>query len=306
LFLFFTTLFTGAQEANNIKKIRDVFMKNGLYIVSTPIGNLGDISSRAIKTLGESDIIICENPKHSLKLLSKLDIKKKLISLHDYNEENVIEKIKDYLDKKKLSLISDAGSPLLSDPGYKLVRHCILNDIYVTIIPGASSITSALQLSSIPINEYKFLGFAPKTKKGIGDFIDLLKHLTCTSVFFISTHKILSFLEVISTKLPGRKIAVCKELTKINEKVFVGQSVEVYNKFKENTKNSLGEFVIVVEKENTNRKKSMSGLSPDIIDMINKLLKKFSLTDTVEIVHKIGNLGKKEIYKKALDIQNEK
>jgi len=280
-------------------------MKNGLYIVSTPIGNLGDISSRAIKTLDESDMIICENPKHSLKLLSKLDIKKKLISLHDYNEESVIEKIKDYLDNKKLSLISDAGSPLISDPGYKLVRHCVSNNIYVTIIPGPSSVTSALQLSSIPINEYKFLGFVPKTKKSIKDFIDLLKNSTCTSVFFISTHKILLFLEMISIKLPDRKIAVCKELTKINEKVFVGTSVEVYNKFKESSKNSLGEFVIVVEEENTN-KNSLSGLTPDIIKIINKLLGKFSLTDTVEIVHRIGNIGKKEIYKKALDIQNEK
>ena len=281
-------------------------MKNGLYIVSTPIGNLGDISSRAIKTLGESDIIICENPKHSLKLLSKLDIKKKLISLHDYNEENIIEKIKEHLDNKKLSLISDAGSPLISDPGFKLVRHCVLSDIYVTIVPGASSVTSALQLSSIPINEYKFLGFVPKTKKGIGDFINLLKNSTCTSVFFISTHKILLFLEMISSKIPDRKIAVCKELTKINERVFVGTSAEVYDKFKENTKNSLGEFVIVVEEENTNKKKPLSGLTPDIINIINKLLGKFSLTDTVEIVHKIGNISKKEIYKKALDIQNEK
>jgi 16S rRNA (cytidine1402-2'-O)-methyltransferase len=281
-------------------------MKNGLYIVSTPIGNLGDISSRAIKTLDESDIIICENPKHSLKLLSKLDIKKKLISLHDYNEESVIEKIKDYLDNKKLSLISDAGSPLISDPGYKLVRHCILNNVYVTIIPGPSSVTSALQLSSIPINEYKFLGFVPKTKKGIEGFIDLLKYSTCTSVFFISTHKILLFLEMISKKLPVRKIAICKELTKINERVFVGQSVEVYKKFKESSKNSLGEFVVVVEEENINKKKSLSGLTPDIIEIINKLLEKFSLTDTVEIVHKIGNIGKKQIYKKALEIQNEK
>ena len=281
-------------------------MKNGLYIVSTPIGNLGDISSRAIKTLGESDIIICENPKHSLKLLSKLDIKKKLISLHDYNEENIIDKIKDHLDNKKLSLISDAGSPLISDPGYKLVRHCVLNNIYITVVPGASSITSALQLSTIPINEYKFLGFVPKTKKGIGDFINLLKHSTCTSVFFISTHKVLLFLELISTILPDRKIAVCKELTKLNEKVFVGPSVEVCNKFKESPKNSLGEFVIVVEEENTNKKNSLSELTPDIIEIINKLLGKFSLTDTVEIVHRIGNIGKKEIYKKALDIQNEK
>ena len=111
---------------------------------------------------------------------------------------------------------------------------------------------------------------------------------------------------MISSKLPDRKIAVCKELTKINERVFVGTSVEVYDKFKENTKNSLGEFVIVVEEENTNKKKSLSGLTPDIIEVINKLLDKFSLTDTVEIVHRIGNIGKKEIYKKALQIKNEK
>ena len=111
---------------------------------------------------------------------------------------------------------------------------------------------------------------------------------------------------MISSKIPDRKIAVCKELTKINERVFVGTSVEVYDKFKENTKNSLGEFVIVVEEDNTNKKKSLSGLTPDIINIINKLLGKFSLTDTVEIVHKIGNISKKEIYKKALDIQNEK
>ena len=114
------------------------------------------------------------------------------------------------------------------------------------------------------------------------------------------------FLELISTILPEQKIAVCKELTKINERVFVGSSTKVYNKFKESSKNSLGEFVIVVEENNTNKIKSLSGLTPDIIEIINKLLGKFSLTDTVEIVHRIGNIGKKEIYKKALDIQNEK
>ena len=111
---------------------------------------------------------------------------------------------------------------------------------------------------------------------------------------------------MISKTLPDRRIAVCKELTKINERVFVGPSVEVYNKFQESSKNSLGEFVIVVEEENINKKNSLSGLTPDIIEIINKLLEKFSLTDTVEIVHRIGKIGKKEIYKKALDIQNEK
>jgi 16S rRNA (cytidine1402-2'-O)-methyltransferase len=281
-------------------------MKSGLYIVSTPIGNLGDISSRAIKTLENSDIIICENPKHSLKLLSKLDIKKKLISLHDYNEEIVIEKIVESLKNKKLSLISDAGSPLISDPGYKLVRFCIENDIYVTTIPGASSVTSALQISSIPINKYTFHGFLPKTKKSVVNFVEILKKSNLTSVFFVSSHKILSFLEILSKELSDRKIAVCKELTKMNERVFIGSSLEVFKEFKQSSKNSLGEFVIVVEEQNIDTKKSLYELSPDIIDIIKKLLDKFSLTDTVKIVHKIGNIEKKEIYKKALDIQNEK
>ena len=281
-------------------------MKNGLYIVSTPIGNLGDITSRAIETMKCSDMIICENPKHSLKLLSKLDIKKNLISLHDYNEESVIEKIKESLKKNKLSLISDAGSPLISDPGYKLVRYCIENNIYVTVIPGASSITTALQISSIPINRFTFHGFAPKTKKQISDFVHILKQSKSTSVFFISSHKILQFLEILSNKMSDRKIAICKELTKINEKVFVGTSLRVYNEFKTSSKNTLGEFVMVVEEESTKRKKSFNDLSPDTIDIICKLLDKFSLTDTVEIVHKIGNIGKKEIYDKALKIQNEK
>ncbi len=281
-------------------------MENGLYIVSTPIGNLSDISSRAIKTLEDSDMIICENPKHSLKLLSKIGIKKKLISLHDYNEEVVIEKIKENLKNKKLSLISDAGSPLISDPGYKLVRFCAQNNIYVTVIPGPSSITSALQISSIPINKYTFHGFVPKTKKGIEEFIEILEKNQSTSVFFISRHKVLSFLEILSEKLPTLKIAVCKELTKINERVFLGSSIDVYNDFKKVSKNSLGEFVIVVEESSKNRKKAQNELTPDIIKVIDKLLDKFSLTDTVEIVHKIGSLAKKEIYKKALDIQNEK
>ena len=280
-------------------------MENGLYIVSTPIGNLGDISFRASETLKNSDIIICENPKHSLKLLLKLEIKKKLFSLHDYNEEIIIDKIKDDLKNKKFALISDAGSPLISDPGYKLVRYCVQNSIYVTVIPGASSITSALQLSSIPLNKYSFHGFLPKSKKNIGEFISLLKESTYTCVFFVSSHKILSFLETFSNQLPDKKIAVCKEITKINEAVFVGSATEVLINFKKKTKNSLGEFVVVTEGAD-DIDKSKDGVNIEIYGIIKKLLKKFSLTDTVEIIHKIGNMGKNKIYKKVLELQNEK
>ena len=138
---------------------------NGLSIVATPIGNLDDITYRAVNVLKDCDIIICENPKHSLKLLNKLDIKKKLIALHDYNEHKIIDQIKVLLKNKNCVLISDAGSPLISDPGYNLVQYCIENNINVTSVPGPSSIISGLQLSGLPISEFTFFGFVPKSKK---------------------------------------------------------------------------------------------------------------------------------------------
>ena len=280
-------------------------MENGLYIVSTPIGNLGDITLRAIETLKKSDIIICENPKHSIKLLSKFDIKKKLISLHDYNEEIIIDKIKNSLDKKKYSLISDAGSPLISDPGFKLVRFCIEHNIYVTVVPGPSSIISALQVSSIPMHNYSFYGFLPKSKKNIGDFVELLKNTAQTSVVFVSSHKLTLFLEILSKEINQRKIALCKELTKINERVIIGFPKEVLKTLNEKPKNILGEFVVVIEAHKS-LKRSYDKIESEIKETISKLLEKFSLTDTVEIVHKFINIGKKELYKIALNIKNEK
>ena len=125
-------------------------VNNGLSIVATPIGNLDDITYRAVKTLRECDIIICENPKHSLKLLNKLGIKKKLLSLHDYNESVLIKRIEKYQDNSAIALISDAGSPLISDPGYNLVLDYIKKKIKITTVPGPSSIISALQVSGLP------------------------------------------------------------------------------------------------------------------------------------------------------------
>ena len=202
-------------------------MNNGLYIVSTPIGNLNDISSRASNSLKNADLIICENPNHSNKLLLKLGIKKKLLSLHDHNEQKIINKIKNKLENQAIVLISDAGSPLISDPGYKLVKYCIENNFFVTSVPGPTSIIPALQLSSMPIDKFQFLGFAPKAKKGLKDFILQIKDSEITSVFFSSSHRIIDCLNQISNILPDKKIAVCKEITKINEKKFIGNSLEV-------------------------------------------------------------------------------
>ena len=170
---------------------------NGLSIVATPIGNLDDITYRAVKTLGQSDIIICENPKHSLKLLNKLGIKKKLIALHDYNEHKIIDQIKPLLRNKNCVLISDAGSPLVSDPGYNLVKYCIENNIRVTSLPGPSSIVSSLQLSGLPISEFAFFGFVPKSKKKIEDIVKNISQEKRTCVFFVSNHKLIVFLDYL-------------------------------------------------------------------------------------------------------------
>ncbi len=277
-------------------------MKAGLYIVATPIGNLDDVSIRSQKTLNDVDFIICENPKHSLKLLTKLGIKKKLYTLHDHNEEKIIVILGEKIFNKSIALISDAGSPLISDPGYKLVQHYISNNLPITSIPGPSSLINALQVSGIPIDKFKYLGFVPKSKNKIENFINDLKNENQTSVFFVSSHKVTYFLEELVGKIGGRQISVCKELTKINENIFRGSGKSLLNKFKLSKKNSLGEFVITLEgnkKLNENSKK----ITPNVESQIKKLMKKNSLTDVVEIVHNLTNVSKKAIYKKALDLK---
>ena len=274
---------------------------NGLTIVATPIGNLDDITYRATNILEHCDIIICENPKHSLKLLNKLGIKKKLIAIHDYNEHKIIEQIKNLLKTKKCVLISDAGSPLISDPGYNLVQYCIKNKIAVTSIPGPSSIVSGLQLSGLPISEFAFFGFVPKSKKKIEDLINKISQEERTCVFFVSNHKLIVFLECLENIIPDRAISICKELTKINEFVFRGISSKVKNEIIKNKDNLKGEFVAVIDRL------TLKNHDFDQIDLykdeLKKMIKKFSLTDVVEIVHKFTKINKNKIYKWLLNLK---
>ena len=273
---------------------------SNLHIIATPIGNLKDISERAIETLTQADIVICENPKHSLKLLNNLGIKKKLISLHDYNENIVIKKIEENLNEKLIALISDAGSPLISDPGYKLLQHCIKKNIKITTIPGPSAIIPALQLSGIPINEFFFAGFLPKTSKHIADFINNISNLKQTSVFFISSHKIIMCLDLIIKFIPERNLSLSKEITKVNEKVFRGSAKEIKNEISKHAENVKGEFVMVMEGKTL---KNSDSDTMDIYDNeIKKLLSKFSLTDVVQIVHKLTGIKKNKVYKWVLSI----
>ena len=275
-------------------------LAKGLYIVSTPIGNLDDISLRAKKILNSVNFIICENPKHSLKLLNKLDIKKKLFSLHDYNENLMIKRIEKYQYNSAIALISDAGSPLISDPGYNLIQDYIKKNLYVTTIPGPSSILSSLQLSGLPINNFEFFGFVSKNISNMNSQAKKLQNVIATSVFFISGNRLVSFLKILLDAKINRKVAVCKELTKKNEWVFRGYIKKIIDEINIDKSNLKGEFTLLIQGK---EKKTKITIQTTTETQIKKLLKKFSLTEVVEIVHKLTDISKKEIYKKALQLK---
>ena len=277
-------------------------LKSGLYIISTPIGNLEDISFRAKKVLQKADAIICENPKHSLKLLNKLDIKKKLFSLHDYNEEALIKKLEKYQKDSLFALISDAGSPLISDPGQKLVKNFINRNVFVTSIPGPSSIIPSLQLSGLSINSFVFFGFVPKNNNSAKTIAKKIIELNLTSVFFIPGRRLKNFLELVHINSKNIDVAICKELTKINESVFRGNIKKMIDKIINKEINLKGEFTLIV---GNSKRVSKIIIEDKIRQQALKILKKYTLTETVEIVHKLSNISKKDIYKMAIELKND-
>ena len=287
-----------------MKKAESIMVetKKGLYIISTPIGNLKDITFRALNILKNSDIIVCENPKHSVKLLNKFGIKKKLFSLHDYNEINTIKKLEKHSNSSVIALISDAGSPLISDPGFKLVNHFINKKIYVTSVPGPSSVIASIQLSGLENNNFLFYGFVPKKNNLLDSLIKKFVTSEQTGIFFISGNRLLGFLEKLSNVSKNINIAVCKELTKLNENVVRDKVDKIIEKIIKKELNIKGEFTIVA--------KNIKGLEKKVFNLdaekqINKLLEKYSLTEVVKIVHKLTNISKNKIYAEALRIKND-
>ncbi len=201
-----------------------------------------------------------------------------------------------------IALISDAGAPLISDPGYNLVQSYIKKEISITTIPGASSIISALQLSGLPINNFEFLGFVPKNSQAIKNFVTKIEAFTSTKILFIPNRKLVYFLKTISEKKITNQISVCKELTKKNENVFRGTASEILEKISLDDNSLKGEFILIIEAK---EKKSIKNLDLNTKKQIAKLLEKFSLTEVVEIVHKLTNISKKEVYKNALLSKND-
>ena len=257
---------------------------NSLYIVSTPIGNLDDITLRALSVLKNSDIIICEDTRRSLKLLNYFNIKKKLVSYHKFNEQKQISNIIEYINQGKiLSLISDAGTPLLSDPGLLLLKKCIDKKINIIPVPGVSSVTTAMSISGFK-DQFLFYGFLPKTEKETDKVLSELSHYNFAQIFFVPAVKINFYLKKIKTFFSGRRLIVCRELTKMYE-TFYRNDVDKFSLFKSPIK---GELTLVVSE--IDKKKTISIDKKKIINKAKKFLKKYSLKDTVELILETENI----------------
>ena len=272
---------------------------NHLYIVSTPIGNLDDITIRALEVLKKSDIILCEDTRHSIKLLNHYKIKKKLVSYHKFNEKNQLTNIIKYFNEGKiLSLISDAGTPLLSDPGRLLINKCINIGIQTIPIPGVSSITSALSVSGFK-DQFLFYGFLPKTENELKKVLTLLSQNEFTQVFFIPSKKINFYINFIKEFYGGRKILIAKEITKIHE-AFIREEIDNLQQFKIPLK---GELTIVISENNA---KAPRFDELKIVNKAKKYLKKYTLKDTVNLILATEKINKKTVYNLCLKIKNEK
>jgi 16S rRNA (cytidine1402-2'-O)-methyltransferase len=274
-------------------------LKPGLYIVSTPIGNLDDITLRSLEVLKKSDIVLCEDTRRSLKLLNHYKIKKKLVSYHKFNEQKELQKIIEYLNEGRiLSLISDAGTPTLSDPGLLLIKTCIKKNIEIFPIPGPSAITAAASVSGFD-DKFIFFGFLPKTENEVIKTLNVLKNLNFSLIFFMPGIKINFYLNVFKKYFLGRDILIAREISKIHE-TFYRDKISEIKPFKNILK---GELTVVVSKNYTNNEPE-SGV--DIINQANKYLKKYSLKDVVELISKKEKISKKKVYEICLKIKNEK
>ena len=275
----------------------NIFGKS-LYIVSTPIGNLDDITVRAIETLKNSDFILCEDTRHSSKLLNNLNIKNRLIPYHKFNEKKSVNKIIQYLKEGKiLSLISDAGTPVLSDPGNIIISECIKNDIKIFTVPGPTAVTAAVSLSGFG-DKFLFHGFLPKTENEIDKSLKKIDVEGYSLVFFVPAIKINFYLRYFKKYFSGRNIFIAREMTKKHE-TYYRQSIDEIIPFKTQLK---GELTIVISQKT--KRELLTTDHVKIEKQVKKYLKKYTVKDIVELVSKKEKVPKKIIYN--LCIKNKK
>ena len=275
-------------------------IKKGLYLIPTPIGNLGDITLRAIEILKISNLILCEDTRVSSKLLGKFNIKSKLLSNHKFNEKKNLSKIIDYLkDDKVISLISDAGTPGISDPGAILVKECAKEKINVIPLPGASAVSTAISISGFS-EKYFFYGFFPSKLKDIHNDIKSISKLDYSIIFFVSPKKLNKAIKIIKEIFLDREILICREMTKFYEE-YLRYKVDDLKNFDEHFK---GELTIVISEKKKIKKSSLL-LSESDKSIIKKMINKLSVKEITTLISQKSEIPKKEIYNYCLKIKNE-
>ena len=282
------------ESKNNKDKI-------GLYIVSTPIGNLKDLTLRAINILKKSDYILCEDTRTSRNLLDRYEIRSKLISNHKFNEKKNLSKIIGILKSDCIvSLISDAGTPSVSDPGALLINECVANNIDIFPIPGASAVSTAVSISGFS-EKYFFYGFFPEKNNKLKEDFEKLTNLNSCIIFFISPRKFNKSIKEIKYYFSGRKILICREMTKFYEE-YIRKDIDDLEPFKPDPK---GELTLVIS-ESAKEKKSSINLKESDKQNIEKMIKKLSIKDITNLISQNTDVPKKEIYNYCLKLKNEK
>ena len=276
-------------------------LKKGLYLIPTPIGNLGDITLRAIELLKNSDFILCEDTRVSKKLLDKFDIKTRLISNHKFNEVKNLPKIIKLLKENKIiSIVSDAGTPSISDPGVVLINECLRQNIDIIPLPGPSAVTTAVAASGFD-EKYLFYGFFPEKEKVIKEELEKLSNLNFCLVFFISPKKINKIIPHLKKYFKKRKILICREISKYYEE-FIRSDLDELQTFKDEPK---GEITIVISEKKFEKKTSQT-LSESDKRNIEVMINKLSIKEITDIISQGSEVSKKEIYNYCLKLKNEK
>ena len=275
-------------------------IKKGLYLVPTPIGNLGDITLRSIQILKNSDYILCEDTRVSKNLLENYEIQSKLISNHKFNETKNLSRIINFLKSGLIiSMISDAGTPSISDPGAILIRECIKNNIEIIPLPGPSAVSSAVSISGFS-EKFLFYGFFPDKIKTLKEDLEILNQFNYSIVFFVSPKKINKMIPHIKKNFSGRKILICREISKFYEE-FIRIEIDKLQLFENNLK---GELTLVISEKELIKKKSQN-LTESDKKSIKKMIKKLTVKEITSIISQNKKISKKEIYNYCLRIKNE-
>jgi len=274
-------------------------VKNGIYLVATPIGNVRDISLRALDVLDRADIVACEDTRVTKKLFSLLNLSmvgKKFVAIHNYNESDEATELLDKAENNVIAYVSDAGSPLISDPGYKLARMCRQRGIFLTVVPGACAAICGLQLSGLPTNTFMFAGFVPNKDKARRDFVEKYRNVETTLIFYETAARLRKTLEIMIDAFKDREIAVVREITKVFEECQCGNVEYLMDYYATNPLK--GEIVLVVGP-------LVKKMEVDFVAELKEEMKKSGLKTSVKLIVEKYNLNKNEVYKKALELKND-